>query len=148
MPLSVPCAKAIARAKKIARFLGSFTILPEHFILAVLETKNAVTRFLRNNGILKRRLRAEAIGEIMREPRSEQRPEPMKSNRWNMVMARAAMIAKEGKRNSIGCFDVFAAFAQTDGLIECFFEACSAAYQKISEFLASLVAQERRYATP
>lgn len=148
MHLSAPCAKAIARARKIARFLGSITILPEHFLLAVMETKNAVTRFLRAKGISRRGLRAEAIEEITREPRSAERTEPTKSNRWNMIMARAAMIAKAGNRNSIGCFDIFAACSETDGLIECFFESCQVALTAIKDFLMSLVAQERHYAAP
>lgn len=146
MHVSSPCAQAIARARKIARFLGSMTILPEHFLLAVIETNNAVTRFLRAKGIRRRYLRAETLAEVVKEPRSPGRAEPMKSNRWNIVMARAAMIAQAGNRNSIGCFDVFAAFSQTDGLLECFFEACAVAFTAIKDFLVSLIAQERQYA--
>ena len=145
MRVSQPCAKVIRRARKIAKHLGSLVLLPEHFILGMLKMKNTATRFLRKAGIALGEVRKAFFKEI---PRFKEHKgiEPRQSNAWNIVMSRAASLAENGKRNSIGTFDVFAAFTETDGIFECIFEACKVAFATIRQFLAELVTSERRYA--
>lgn len=146
MRVSQPCAKAIRRARTIARHLGSLVLLPEHFILGMLKMKNTATRFLRKAGITMNEVRKAFFTEI---PRFKEHKgiEPRQSNAWNIVMCRAASLATSGKRNSIGTFDVFAAFTETDGIFECIFETCKVAFSLIRQFLADLVTNERRYAS-
>lgn len=148
MRVSVPCGKLIRRARKIAKHLGSATLLPEHFMLVLAKTRNAATRFLVRAGIALKEMRTAVLGEILKEPRSTLNAEPFQSDRWNIVMTRAATLAKNGKRNSIGTFDVLAAFAETDGVIEWIFDVCKAAFAAIRQFIESLVTRERRYADP
>lgn len=145
MRVSEPCARAIRRAKKIAKFLGSVTLMPEHFMIAMIKTKNAATRFLRKAGIALREVRAACLKEIPRSKEYEG-TEPCRSDSWNTVIGRAATLAQNGKRNSIGIFDVFAAFTETNGIFACISDACEAAVSMIRQFLEYLVVSERKYA--
>lgn len=147
MRVSEPCAKVIRRARKIAKHFGSLVLLPEHFILGMLKMKNTATRFLRKAGIALKEVRKAFLKEIPHY-KEHKGMEPRQSNAWNIVMNRAATHAENGKRKSIGTFDVFAAFTETDGIFECIFEACHAVFSRIREFLAELVIGERRYADP
>lgn len=146
MQVSQPCAKVIRRARKIAKHLGSLVLLPEHFILGMLKMKNTATRFLRKAGIAISEVRKAFFKEIP-QYKEHKGIEARQSNAWNIVMSRAASFAKNGRRNSIGTFDVFAAFTETDGIFECIFEACKVAFSLIRQFLDNLVISERRYAS-
>ena len=121
--------------------------MPEHFMIAMLKTKNAATRFLRRAGIVLKEVRNACLKDI-HQSKDYRGMEPCRSDSWNTVMGRAATLAQNGKRNSIGIFDVFAAFAETNGIVECVFEACHAAYSAIRQFLTNLVKQEQEYANP
>lgn len=144
---SMTCQKAIRRAISVARATGSATLMPEHFILAMLYGNNSATRCLRKIGAPIIEMRNAWIKRLPNEAKVKH-TEVHSSMEWNLVMNQARKKAQEGKCESVNVLHVFVAIIDIDSVIKDVLETFHIAWKTICQFLARLTESTRAYLTP
>ncbi len=141
------CQKAIKRAKSVARAAGSASLMPEHFIFAMLYGNNSATRCLKKMGVPLIEMRRAWLEKLPDDPATK----PVKvhsSAEWGLVLSRAAKKAEEGRCESINVLHIFVAIIDIDDVIEDVLETFNVAAAAICQFLAKLTEGTRAYLAP